>query len=561
MLIILVMVGLSITASLEANSFGINVHVPNATVLDRVTEAGIGWVRIDFLWSLVEPEEDFYDWTMYDDVIAEIENRNLRILANFHGTPGWATDGDEFSGVPSDPEQVQEMVYLAAKRYRGRIHAWGLWNEPNLPRFWQGTRAEYIETVLLPGSAGIRAADADALVSAPDTAHLSSGNWDDWLDRVIRDAGHAIDVLTHHVYPSDGRAAEVTNDLVQDQRFPWEDLSVNEVLTRAGWTDRPFWLTETGVQSVEQGNVGQAEFYENLLVDWFGFNPEARWVDRVFFYEIHDPPDPTPWSFGILWSRPDLARKPSFYSYRDFIGGAVVDDAEIANLEVPGVVSPGELVAVPITFRNTGSSVWRGSRAYRLHIQSDSFWSIADPDVIPADRDVHPGDTVELVFRVQSPLFTPNSLRSVASFQLRIADGGGDPFGQPTTVTIVSSPVAPTEIVEHPRSVTVLEGRRAVFWVAAEASTELRYRWRRNSVPLNDGGPIAGSHSVRLMVDDVDIHQVGDYDCVIENAAGSVITEAAILATSEFTPMRSGSRRLLPGISGKFGGKRTKAVH
>ena len=65
--------------------------------------------------------------------------------------------------------------------------AWGLWNEPNLPSYWQGSRREYIYQILIPGALAVRAADPSALVAGPDLAHLSSGSWDTWLREVLRD--------------------------------------------------------------------------------------------------------------------------------------------------------------------------------------------------------------------------------------------------------------------------------------------------------------------------------------------------------------------------------------
>ena len=121
-------------ATLSASTFGVNAHVPKEAVADEVVAAGIGWVRVDFQWSSVEPERDVYDWKRYDALLDRLEARGLRIYAGLGSTPAWATSGSEFSGVPDDPDQWQEFCYLAASRYRGLVDAWGLRNEPNLDR-------------------------------------------------------------------------------------------------------------------------------------------------------------------------------------------------------------------------------------------------------------------------------------------------------------------------------------------------------------------------------------------------------------------------------------------
>ncbi len=55
--------GFMLTAtSLIAEPFGIAVHIPNGTQLDLVNDVGADWIRIDFIWAFVEPEQDVFDW-------------------------------------------------------------------------------------------------------------------------------------------------------------------------------------------------------------------------------------------------------------------------------------------------------------------------------------------------------------------------------------------------------------------------------------------------------------------------------------------------------------------
>jgi hypothetical protein len=526
-------------ATVSASTFGVNAHVPQEAVADEVVEAGIGWVRIDFQWSAVELERDVYDWKRYDALLDRLEARGLRVYAGLASTPAWATSGSELSGVPDDPDQWQEFCYLAASRYRGRIDAWGLWNEPNLDRFWEGSRSEYIDKILRPGAAAIRAADPGALIAAPDLAHLSSANWDDWLERVIWDAGDVIDVVTHHIYPSYGKAWEVTYDLDKKPTIPFGSRSVRRILKDTGWWGRPFWLTETGIESAKHGQADQAKFYENLLEDWFGPNPEARWVDRIFFYHMTDGPDPTPSTFGILNGRPDLVRKAAFYAYRDFITDAVVDDAEIFAHSTPIFLAQGETIELPITFRNTGSTTWRQADGVHLEVTVDSqAWETGHAWFLTG-LEVLPNETVDLLIRLTAP-----SEADTATLSARMTAGDGHRFGELLRTTIAATDNAPPEVLAHPRGGVVPEGRTATLSVQAASDTELRYRWRRNSVELSDNEQIEGSDSPRLTMLGLDRHLEGDYDCVITNEAGSVVTRAAHLAVGIAAPRRPADRAM-----------------
>jgi len=504
-------------ATVNASTFGVNAHVPQEAVADEVVEAGIRWVRVDFQWSAVEHERDVYYWKRYDALIDRLEVRGLRIYAGLGATPAWATSGSEFSGMPDDPDQWQEFCYLAASRYRGRVDAWGLWNEPNLDRFWEGTRREYIEEILRPGAAAIRAADPGALIAAPDLAHLSSAHWDDWLETVIRDAGDVIDVVTHHTYPSYGKAWEITYDLDKKPTTPFGSPSVRRILKDTGWWGRPFWLTETGIESAEHGQTDQAEFYDELLEDWFGPYPEARWIDRIFFYHMNDGPEPSTSTFGILHPRPDLVRKATFYVYRDFIADAIVDDAEIVAISTPAYLAPGETVDIPITLGNTGSTTWREADGAHLEVTIDSSsWEVA-PVYLPTGLEVPPNTTVDLLIRLTAP-----SQAGAATLFARMVAGDGHPFGEPLRETITATRFAPPEILRHPSSGVLPEGRTATLSVEATSDTELSYRWRRNSVD----------------------HLEGDYDCVVTNEAGSVVTRAANLAVGTVAPRRPADRSM-----------------
>src|SRR6185295_13681058 len=89
--------------SASPSAFGVNVHAPQgadlAAQLDRASAAGIGWVRIDLIWAVVEPARGKYDWRLYDAIAAAAKARNLQIFATLAYTPAWATDGPEITEI------------------------------------------------------------------------------------------------------------------------------------------------------------------------------------------------------------------------------------------------------------------------------------------------------------------------------------------------------------------------------------------------------------------------------------------------------------------------------
>lgn len=313
----------------STSPYGINVHAPGGAELeflfDKVDAAGIGWVRIDFVWALVETQPDVYDWSLYDAIVAAAQARGLRVLAIIAYTPDWATDGPPISGVPSNVAEWEEFCFLAADRYAETIDAWEVWNEPNLDGFWDGTRSEYIDLILRSGADALRAADPDAQVGGPALAHLISGDqdWYRWLLEVLEQAGDRLDFATHHAYDSDGDE-DVTEKLNADTVFGddpdlWDLVppSTREVLVEAGWFGQPVWLTETGWATDMVSEAQQAAYYDGLLSQWFTGDPQHDWLDKIFFYVIQDFTQPEIPLWGVL--RTDGSEKPAYGAYRDFI--------------------------------------------------------------------------------------------------------------------------------------------------------------------------------------------------------------------------------------------------
>ena len=336
----------------EGSPYGVNVHAPEGEtlmrLLDLVREARIGWIRIDFIWGRVEPVKGTRDYRLYDDIVREARSRGIEVYASLIGTPAWASDGPPGNGVPRDVADWRAFVSESARRYRGRVKAWGVWNEPNLGRFWAGSRAQYVDVLLRPASEEIRKGDPDALVCGPELAHLTTGgaDWYGWLLDVLRRAGDTIDVVTHHVYDRGGNASTTFGG---DPTF-WSRVapSVREVL-RAAHAGQPVWLTETGWASNEVGEASQSRFLVGLYSDWFGRPGELPWVRKIFSYELIDDGSVGIPRWGLL--RPDRSPKPGYCALATFMSTYPPwgDAASLLEATVPEKVAPGVPAQVRVT--------------------------------------------------------------------------------------------------------------------------------------------------------------------------------------------------------------------
>ncbi len=93
-----------------------------------------------------------------------------------------------------------------------------------------------------------------------------------------------------------------------------------------------------------------------------------------------------------------------------------------------------------------------------------------------------------------------------------------------------SSGSGPVVITTQPASLISGPAPSAVqFSVVAEGAPTISYQWRRDTVPLNNGGGISGATTATLTVT-ANSAAVGVYDCVVTNSLGSDTSDGAILA-------------------------------
>jgi hypothetical protein len=239
-------------------------------------EAGIGWAKVMFPWQEIEPRKGrYYDdryrkstWEKYDEIVALLEKYSIRPIARLDKPPEWALMPPGQAGDRGTPllaiTDYANYVGEVAKRYRGRIQHYQIWNEPNLAAEWGGLRpdaAAYTELLKAAASA-IRAADPDALILAAPLAQTTERsdralNEVEYLEGMYRaGAGPAFDILFANAYgferpPSDPPRPEVLNF----QRVTF----LREKMVERGDGKKPIWLNEVG------WNAAPATFPPNRL--------------------------------------------------------------------------------------------------------------------------------------------------------------------------------------------------------------------------------------------------------------------------------------------------------
>ena len=139
--------------------------------LKLMEDGGFNWVKQSFAWETIEGAgKGQFDWARADFAVTHARTHNLKLLARLSTDPDltnfWA------GAPPGNIDNFADYAFAVASRYNcsaqavGCIHAYQIWNEPNLAREWGNQRpnpAQYAE-MLRKTYAAIKRANPNAIV-------------------------------------------------------------------------------------------------------------------------------------------------------------------------------------------------------------------------------------------------------------------------------------------------------------------------------------------------------------------------------------------------------------
>lgn len=251
----------------------IGINVQGEPDFGLVRTARAGWVRLNLRWSEVNPAPGVWRFERIDRQVRQARDRDLEILALLAHAPEWLGGGHNGTTPPAEVARWTEFVRLTAERYRGRIAAYEIWNEPDFRNEgdgigWNREIAEsprYVD-YLRAAAMAIRQAAPGTRVVGPA---LSSGLSDrklaflDQLERTrfpdgSRPADHLDAVSLHqNVQGTDGAGPWLVR-LLANGLYPLESRAPS----LAG---KPLWVTEFGWQSTLVGEAGQRDNLASAL--------------------------------------------------------------------------------------------------------------------------------------------------------------------------------------------------------------------------------------------------------------------------------------------------------
>lgn len=299
-------------------------------------EMGSEWVRLHVQWREAEPQRGVLnEWWMdeYGKAIDVARDAGQKVVVMVGEAPPWAS-GSAAHNVPRDPADYASFMSRFAERFKGRVAAYEIWNEPNIKRFWStGPDAAEYTRLLRASFTAVRQADPAARVVF---GGLSTNDYG-FLARAY-DAGAKgyFDVLATHPYtycgstgPDDVRRSG--GRITADSFLGYREL---RALMAERGDAKPIWFTEFGWNTATtqcnpgagqwQGGVSEARQAEYLtrayeLIEADPYVEVALWYGLRNNYWANDANEPEA-RYGLL--RTDYSRKPAFHAFAEYANGA-----------------------------------------------------------------------------------------------------------------------------------------------------------------------------------------------------------------------------------------------
>ncbi len=303
---------------------------PDDRILALVRAAEFDTLVQLFAWREIEPTRDQFHWQAADRIIAGAEYYGLDLVVRLDQHPAWASEVDlSLNAPPENLDDYRNYVRRVAERYRGRVRAYIIWNEPNLALEWGGQQPdpEAFTELLRVGYQAVKAGDPQALVVAPGLAPTNSDNEQGMDERLFLErmyqAGAAayFDVLAAHPY-SFGLAPDAPARDLQHPHFR-RLADQRQIMLQYGDGRKPVWITEMGWTvdpPREQPDIGVspeqqarylAEAYEIIRQEW-------PWVNLVTVWNLAQLESGDPFG-GYSLLDPTGQPRPAYHAWRQAV--------------------------------------------------------------------------------------------------------------------------------------------------------------------------------------------------------------------------------------------------
>ncbi len=148
-----------------------------AEELRLLSDAGVKYLRRDFLWHEIEPERGRFDFSGYDRIVNEAKSYGMKFIGLLAYGNTWASESSReciAKGLnsctnypPDNPEDFANFVFQTVSHFKDNVHLWEIWNEPNfgINFFKPFSDPKRYGEILKRGYESAKSADPEAIIS------------------------------------------------------------------------------------------------------------------------------------------------------------------------------------------------------------------------------------------------------------------------------------------------------------------------------------------------------------------------------------------------------------
>lgn len=302
--------------------------------LDMMQALGVQNVRIGISWITTQlTENGTFFWGATDYVINEAHRRGMGVLGVLHETPVWA-GSPPLSGTP-DLAAFGAFAGAVAEKYKGKISALEVWNEPNGRFFLNPVDPVAYTNMVKVAYAAIKAHDdpadpddditvvAGVLGSGRTLGDNFTMNPVDFLQGMYDSDAHGyFDAFSFHPYHYDIPFSE---GAIQSDSPMLQLRQIRALMEQYGDGDLTVWASEYGLPTTpfDPDHPGlynspekQSEFLADFLASW----QREDGTGPIFIYSTRDLDSGSPSdqdNFGIWYT--DWQPKPAVQAISDFL--------------------------------------------------------------------------------------------------------------------------------------------------------------------------------------------------------------------------------------------------
>lgn len=238
--------------TVSPEQFGLHVQSLGGGAAPRVSVNAVRLWDSGVRWDQIEATKGAYDWAALDRAVDAAERAGAQeILYVLGSTPKWAAStfssvdlyGPGTASLPKKSSYYLKYAKAVAKRYKGRITSYQIWNEANTRSFYNGGKYDgWIKLAKLTkdASKAIRKIDKRADIVAASSTVIPTPKFqtESFFFRYLREIKRQkakVDAISVHLYPVNPKQGP-------DSRVE-SIAAVRKVMRKVG-LKKPLWDTE-----------------------------------------------------------------------------------------------------------------------------------------------------------------------------------------------------------------------------------------------------------------------------------------------------------------------------